>query len=146
MTLGKKISQGTLQGTLLCSEASSTLLNGAINNNKAIIFLFFIWGYGSIFGPWQAHIQFYFFFYWCQAFYFRLSVLIQLYQRNKKYLTNSTVDKTEPKHKPEWLFHGWQQSMPYHHSRSNKSKNFTVCNLWMLCIIECFCVFGATCI
>lgn len=38
MTLGLKISQGALQGTLLCSEASSTLLNGVINNNKAIIF------------------------------------------------------------------------------------------------------------
>lgn len=38
MTLGLKISQGTLQGTLLCSEASSTLLNGVINNNKAITF------------------------------------------------------------------------------------------------------------
>lgn len=40
MTLGLKISQGTLQRTLLCSEASSTLLNGVINNNKAIIFYF----------------------------------------------------------------------------------------------------------
>lgn len=38
MILGLKISQGTLQGTLLCYEASSTLLNGVINNNKAIIF------------------------------------------------------------------------------------------------------------
>lgn len=38
MTLGLKISQGTLQRTLLCSEASSTLLNGVINNNKVIIF------------------------------------------------------------------------------------------------------------
>lgn len=38
MTWRLKISQGALHGTWLCSEASSTLLNGVINNNKAIIF------------------------------------------------------------------------------------------------------------
>lgn len=54
MTLGQKNSQGTLQGTLLCSEASSTLLNAAINNNKAIIFyssfgiIALFWGLGSL--------------------------------------------------------------------------------------------------
>lgn len=39
MTLGLKMSQGALQGILLCSEASSALLNGVINNNIAIIFI-----------------------------------------------------------------------------------------------------------
>lgn len=38
MTLGREIAQGTLQGTLLCSEGSSALFSAAINNNKAIIF------------------------------------------------------------------------------------------------------------
>lgn len=37
MTLGR-VAQGTLQGTLLCYEGSSTLFSAAINNNKAIIF------------------------------------------------------------------------------------------------------------
>lgn len=39
VTLGLKMSQGALQGILLCSEASSALLNGVINNNIAIIFI-----------------------------------------------------------------------------------------------------------
>lgn len=38
MTLGREITQGTLQGTLLCSEGCSALFSAAVNNNKAIIF------------------------------------------------------------------------------------------------------------
>lgn len=101
VTLGLKISQGALYGTWLCSEASRTLLNGIINNNKAIIFLFFICGYWSILAV-SALI-----FFLCQAFYFRL-VLMQL---NLKNLQNSTVHKTKPKHQAEKLLHGWQQCL-----------------------------------
>lgn len=51
VTFGQEISQGTLQGTLLCSDGSSTLLNAAVNNNKAI---FFYTSFGAIFGPRQS--------------------------------------------------------------------------------------------
>lgn len=82
MTLGPKISQGTLQGTLLCSEASSELLTGVINNNKAIIF-YSSFGVIALFldlGSFRFN-----FFSLGQAFYFRF-VLMQLHlQRPAKF-------------------------------------------------------------
>lgn len=56
MTSGQKISQGSLQETLLCSEASSIILNGAINNKKAINFYS---SFGLNFGPWKSQIYFF---------------------------------------------------------------------------------------
>lgn len=130
VTLGLKISQGALHGTWLCSEASRTLLNGIINNNKAIIFLFFICGYWSI-----------------------LAVSALIFFPVSSLLLQACPNATEPKklakfhcpqnktQTPSWKITSWLTAMPYHHTKSNNSEHLTICKLRILWITECFCIY-----